>query len=258
VQGLDLSKPISEKLYEELKRALAEHIVIFFRDQHLSPQQHLDFGRLWGNLHVHPAKPHEPGFPELLSVKSGRDTVRVNGEDWHSDVSCDEEPPMGSILYITTCPPEGGDTLFSNMYAAYESLSEPMKQYLNGLQAVHDAEEFYRSLYANDSKGMKDVGAYPSATHPVIRTHPWTKKKLIFVNRVFTREIVGVPREEGRAILEFLLAHVENPLYQCRFRWRANSIAFWDNRSAQHRALWDYWPNERYGNRVTVIGDKPY
>ena len=256
IGGLDLSRPLSNRQQDEVHRALAENLVIFFRDQHITPEQHLAFGRMFGNLHVHPAAPHEPGHPELMIIHADKDSPRANGEGWHTDVSCDIEPPMGSILYIKECPPRGGDTLFASMYAAYEALSDRMKTYLEGMTAVHDGEQVYRGLYAN--YGVADKPNYPRAEHPVIRTHPVTGRKALYVNRGFTRHLVGVPRDESEGILRYLYEHMENPLFQCRFRWRANSIAFWDNRCVQHRAMWDYWPHTRSGNRVTVAGDKPY
>ncbi|HEY2870532.1 MAG TPA: TauD/TfdA family dioxygenase, partial [Reyranella sp.] len=205
---------------------------------------------------VHPAAPHEEGRPELMIIHADKDSPRANGEGWHTDVSCDEEPPMGSILYIKTCPPKGGDTLFANMYAAYEALSDRMKTYLDGLTAFHDGESVYRGLYKNF--GVAEKEKYPRAIHPVVRTHPVTRKKALYVNRGFTRSLIGVPRDESDGILNYLYQHMENPLFQCRFRWQANSIAFWDNRCVQHRAMWDYWPHTRSGNRVTVAGDKPF
>ena len=255
IGGIDLSKPLTNRQQDEIHRALAENLVIFFRDQMLSPEQHKSFGQLFGDLHMHPAAPHVDGHPELLKIYADKDSPRANGESWHSDVSCDAEPPMGSILYIKQCPPKGGDTLFANMYAAYEALSDRMKTYLGGLTALHDGEHVYRGTYANF--GVKDKPAYPRAEHPVVRTHPVTGKKGLFVNGGFTKHIIGVPYDESSAILRYLYEHMANPLFQCRFRWQPNSIAFWDNRCAQHRAMWDYWPHTRSGARVTVKGDKP-
>ncbi len=255
ISGIDLSGPLGNQQFDEIHRALAENLVIFFRDQHLTPQQHLAFGRRFGDLHIHPAAPHEPGEPALMKIHADRNSPRANGEGWHSDVSCDEEPPMGSILYIKQCPPDGGDTLFANMYAAYEALSDRMKTYLDGLQALHDGEPVYRGTYANH--GVADKPTYPHAEHPAVRTHPVTGRKALFVNRGFTTRLLGIPRDESQALLEYLFTHAENPLFQCRFRWTENTIAFWDNRCAQHRAMWDYWPHTRSGNRVTIKGDRP-
>jgi taurine dioxygenase len=255
INGVDLSEPLSNRQLDELHRALAENLVIFFRDQTLTPQQHLAFGRLFGDLHVHPAAPHEEGMPELMTIYADKDSPRANGEGWHTDVSCDPEPPMGTILYIKRCPPKGGDTLFASMYAAYEALSERMRTYLSGLRAIHDGEHVYRGLF--DDHGQAERATYPRAEHPVVRTHPVTGKKALFVNRGFTTRILGIPIDESDAILRYLYEHMENPLFQCRFRWQPSSIAFWDNRCTQHRAMWDYWPHTRSGNRVTVKGDKP-
>jgi taurine dioxygenase len=255
ITGVDLSKPLSNRTQDEIHRALAENLVIFFRDQHITPQQHLAFGRTFGDLHIHPAAPHAEGEPALMKIYADKDSPRANGEGWHSDVSCDVEPPMGSILYIKQCPPKGGDTLFANMYAAYEALSDRMKAYLEGLTAFHDGADVYRGLYANF--GVADKQAYPSAEHPVVRTHPVTGKKALYVNRGFTRRVIGIPRDESDAMLAYLYQHAESPLFQCRFRWTENAIAFWDNRCVQHRAMWDYWPHTRSGNRVTVKGDRP-
>jgi taurine dioxygenase len=239
-----------------VQRALVQNLVVFFRDQRITPEEHLAFGRRFGELHVHPAAPHEPGHPELMVIRTEAGSARANGEGWHTDVSCEEEPPMGSILHLRQCPPCGGDTLFANTYAAYDALSDRMKSYLEGLAAIHDGEHVYRGLYAE--VGVKDKPTYPRAEHPVIRTHPVTHRKSLYVNRGFTTHLVGVPRDESDAVLHYLFDHLENELFQCRFQWRENSIAFWDNRCTQHRALWDYWPHTRSGYRVTVKGDRPY
>ena len=159
---------------------------------------------------------------------------------------------MGSILYIKTCPPLGGDTLFASMYAAYEALSDRMKRYLEGLTAVHDADHVYRPLFPDVDR------RYPCNVHPVIRTHPVSGRKGIFVNGSYVLRIAELPSEESDAVLRFLYQHCANPNFQVRFQWRAHSVAFWDNRCVQHRAMWDYWPHTRSGFRVTVCGDKPY
>jgi hypothetical protein len=170
ISGVDLAGTLSNRTMDEIHRALAENLVIFFRDQHITPQQHLAFGRRFGDLHIHPAAPHEGDDPALMKIYADKDSPRANGEGWHTDVSCDVEPPMGSILYIKQCPPRGGDTLFANMYAAYEALSDRMKAYLHGLTALHDGEQTYRGLYANygvaDRAGLSarraSGGAHPS------------------------------------------------------------------------------------------------
>ena len=255
VEGLTLSSPLSNRQVEELHQALAQHQVLFFREQPLDIDAHKRFGRYFGELHIHPSTPGPAGHPEILPIHADAKSKRINGEYWHSDVSCDEEPPMGSILYIRKCPPMGGDTLFASMYAAYEALSDRMKTYLEGLTAIHDGDH-YRGQYAN--YGIADKPSYPRAEHPVVRTHPVTGKKALYVNKGFTRRILGVSRDESDGILNYLYDHMANPLFQCRFRWRENSIAFWDNRCVQHHAMWDYWPHTRSGHRVTVKGERPF
>lgn len=255
IEGVDLARIAEGPALAEIRRALAEHLVIFFRDQAMTPDQQAAFGRLFGELDVHPAAPHAPGRPELMVVAAGPESKRANGEGWHSDVSCLPEPPMGSILRIAECPDDGGDTLFASMYAAWESLSDRLKAYLDGLEAVHDGEPVYRGMYAD--LGVADRPSYPRARHPVARTHPVTGRKCLYVNRGFTVRIQGVPADESAAILRYLFDHAENPLFQCRFRWRPGSVAFWDNRCVQHRAMWDYWPDRRFGHRVTIKGDRP-
>ena len=253
IEDIDLAH-VDDETIEEIRRAVAEHCVVFFRDQHLSVDQHIAFGRRFGKLDVHPAAGNATGHEEILVISADENSSRVAGEAWHSDVSCQPEPPMGSILHIHEVPPSGGDTMFANMYAAYDALSDKMKQYLDGLVAVHDGEHVYRGRYS----GVVDKPEYPTAKHPAVRTHPETGRKCLFVNRAFTTHIVGIPRDESDAILNFLYQHMEHPNFQCRFQWEPNSIAFWDNRCAQHRAIWDYWPHRRYGHRVTVMGDAPF
>lgn len=256
ILGADLSKPLGNQQFQEVHDALVEHLVIFFRDQALSPERHKELGLRFGKLHTHPAAPSVlADHPEIFVLKADETSTYVAGEDWHSDVSCDAEPPMGSILYLTEIPPDGGgDTLFANMYLAYERLSEPIKTLIDGMTAIHDGESRYRGRYQADDAGK----AYPHAEHPVVRTHPVTRRKCLFVNRMFTTRIVGLGRNESDAILQMLWRHIETPEFCTRFAWRPKSIAFWDNRCAQHRAVWDYYPNRRYGHRVTICGDKPF
>ena len=255
VSGVDLSQPLDESTFKQVHDALIDNGVIFFRDQHLTPEQQKAFGRRFGELHIHPAAPKEvPDHPEILVIHADENSKHVAGENWHSDVSCDPEPPMGSILYMHELPPVGGDTLFASMYAAYEALSEPMKRFLEPLTARHEGEHVYRGRY-----GVNDTGkTFPAAEHPVIRTHPVSRRKALFVNGGFTRRIVQLSRAESDAVLQFLYRHVETPEFHCRFRWQVNSVAFWDNRCVQHHAMWDYYPQRRHGHRVTIKGDRPF
>jgi taurine dioxygenase len=256
IGNVDLSQPLDNETFGEIHDALMRHVVIFFRDQDITLDQQKDFGRRFGELHIHPAAPKPDGHPEVLVIHADENSKHVAGHGWHSDVSCDEEPPMGSILRLTEVPEGGGgDTMFANMYAAYEALSDRMKAYVDGLQAVHSSEHVYRGRYGL-KQDLRD-NAYPEATHPVVRTHPVTGRKALYVNAGFTTRLLDVPKPESDAMLHLLFEHVKTPEFHCRFRWRENSIAFWDNRCAQHHALWDYYPKRRHGYRVTVLGDKP-
>ena len=254
--GVDLGGEISNQQYDAVHEALMRHLVIFFRDQKMTPEQHKAFGRRFGKLHLHPASPNLlEGHPEILLIQANEKSKRVAGEVWHSDVSCAPEPPMGSILYMHETPANGGgDTMFANMYTAFETLSAPMQRFLEGLNAVHDGEHVYRGRY-----GWNDSGkTYPRSVHPVVRTHPETGRKALFVNRGFTTAIEGLNRDESDALLEMLYDHAETPEYQCRFKWQPGSVAFWDNRAAMHHAMWDYFPHSRRAHRVTICGDKPF
>ncbi len=254
IHGIDLAKPMNDATFAAVQQALMDHLVIFFRDQTMDHAQQTAFGARFGALHIHPAAPSVPGHPAVMIIHADANSTYVNGESWHSDVSCDAEPPMGSILHIRTLPEIGGDTMFANMYAAYDALSAPMRTMLAGLTALHDGEMLYRGRYTNNDAGR----AYPKAVHPVIRTHPVTGRQALFVNSFFTSRINEISKSESEALLAFLFRHIETPEFSCRFRWQKNSVAFWDNRSTQHHALWDYFPATRSGTRVTIQGDRPF
>jgi len=257
VKNFKISQPMNQTRYGQVFDALMAHQVLFFRDQEMTLDQHKDFARQFGELHIHPGIPGPEGHPEVIAIHADKNSTRIAGEDWHSDVSCDDEPPMGSVLHMHIVPETGGDTLFSNMYAAYEALSEPLRTMLDSLTALHSGEMAYRGRYQH--RGVDDAGiSYPDNDHPVVRTHPVTKRKCLFVNRIFTARINGVTQAESDALLQFLFRHVEKPEFQVRFRWRPGSVAFWDNRAVQHYAIWDYFPETRSGCRVTIAGDKPY
>jgi taurine dioxygenase len=252
VNGVDLSEPLSDELFSEIHDAWMDHLVLFFRGQSISPEQHLAFGERFGELHIHPAAPYAGGNPALMKIHTDKDSFRNNGEGWHSDVSADEKPPMASILHIQTTPTEGGDTLWANMYEAFDALSDTFKNLLEPLTAIHSAD--YTGFYGEHEPQREN----PQAEHPVVRTHPVTKRKGLFVNSGFTKRIKGVTRQESDALLALLFDHVKNPNFHCRFQWQENSIALWDNRCTQHMAVWDYYPQTRSGIRVTVKGDKPF
>ena len=251
IAGVDLAAPTNHQL-TEISDALAEHLVIFFRDQSFDYDSLKAFGRAFGELAIHPGVPGLPDHPEVVAIHADAQSRYVAGEDWHSDLTCNAEPPMGSILYLPTVPEVGGDTMFASMYAAYEALSPRMQNYLAGLTAIHDGDHVYRPLFPDLDK------RYPCSTHPVVRTHPVTGRKGLFVNSSYTTRIVELPEAESAAVLAFLYQHCANPNFHVRFRWRPRSVAFWDNRCTQHLAVWDYFPNTRSGFRVTVAGDAPF
>ena len=252
IDGVDLSLPLSDQQFDEIQAALLQHLVIFFRDQHITIEQHKEFGRRFGELDIHPTSRME-GHPEVIEIRADENSKYVAGEVWHSDVTCNLEPPMGSILHIHTVPEnEGGDTLFANMYKAYESLSSPVRTLIEDLTAVHDGDRVYRVR-----QGKAITADIPCAEHPVVRTHPQTGRKALFGNRNFTSHIKGMSKLESDGILEMLYRNSERDEFKCRFKWRPYSIAFWDNRCTMHLAMWDYYPQRRYGRRVTVAGTKP-
>jgi len=257
VENFKISSAMDQAQFGCIHEALMKHQVLFFRDQEMTLDQQKNFARQFGDLHIHPGIPGPEGHPEVIAIHTDKNSTRIAGEDWHSDVSCDVEPPMGSVLHMHIVPDTGGDTLFSSMYAAYDALSEPMQKMLGGLTALHSGEMAYRGRY--EHRGVDDAGvSYPDNNHPVVRTHPVTKRKCLFVNRIFTARINGVSEAESDALLQFLFKHMEKPEFQVRFRWRPGSVAFWDNRAVQHYAIWDYFPETRSGFRVTIAGDKPY
>jgi taurine dioxygenase len=259
IHGIDLRWPLETTALRDVRAALLEWKVLFFRDQDITTEQHLDFARCFGTLEVHPFAPQKPGYPEVLAITHDRE--RPGKENtWHSDVTWRLEPSLGSILRSLEIPDVGGDTLFADMYAAYEGLSEAVKAKIEGRTAIHDFAHFRTGLRKR-GKSEAEIEeynkAYPPAEHPVVRTHPETGRKGIYVNAAFTQYIVGMEREESDALLKHLYAQAAIPEYQCRFRWGVNSIAFWDNRASQHYAVSDYWPAVRRMERVTIVGDKP-
>jgi taurine dioxygenase len=248
IGDIDLTRPLSNQQVAELHQAFTEHLVIFFRDQRISFEDQIRVAGYFGPLGRHVgvntiSKTTENPF--VRKFHYDETSKKISGENWHSDQSCAVIPPLGSMLYNHTLPPDGGgDTMFASMYAAYDALSPRMKNYLEGLTATHD--------------GTRVFGAgTPISTHPVIVRHPVSGKKLIYVNTDFTSHINELPRAEGERILQFLYDHCARDEWVFRFRWRPHSIAFWDNRCTHHKAIWDYWPNVRSGFRVQVEGTAP-
>jgi taurine dioxygenase len=202
-----------------------------------------------------------PALPQIMLIDTHPGFLPDN-DNWHTDVTFSQTPPMAGILAAKRLPGTGGDTLWSSSSAAYAALSVPLQEMLDGLTATHSvAKSFPAERWAGDpafkERYERAVAKHPPVTHPVVRTHPVTGRKALYVNKGFTKRIIGVPLDESEAVLGYLYEHMANPLFQCRFRWRENSIAFWDNRCVQHHAMWDYWPHTRSGHRVTVKGDRP-
>ena len=258
ISGVDLSKPLDNETLEELELAFAENLVLFFRDQDISRDEHKAFGRRFADLHVHPVlQPlKDEGHPEIVVLESGEGYGTYVAGGWHSDVTFQREPPLGSILRCVKAPEIGGDTMWASMYAAYEGLSDKMQQLLGQLEARHTGE-FFKPLATADDKKKSDLEANDCSIHPVIRTHPVTGRKALFVNLAFTRKIVGMKPRESSVLLDFLYEHLGSPEYTCRFHWRENSIAMWDNRCTQHRVLADNLVDHRRMERVTLLGDVP-
>jgi taurine dioxygenase len=259
ITGVDLREPLDATTLADMRAALLEWKVLFFREQDVTTEQHLTFAASFGKLEVHPFAPHKPGYPEVLAITHNRES-RGRENTWHSDVTWRLEPSLGSILRSLEIPPVGGDTLFADMYAAYDGLTDEVKERIDGKTAIHDFG-FFREAMRKRGKSEAEIEAfnkaYPPAEHPVVRTHPETGKKGIYVNAAFTKHIVDMDAAESKSLLRHLYAQAAIPEYQCRFRWTVNALAFWDNRASQHYAASDYWPAVRRMERVTIIGDKP-
>ena len=260
VGNIDLTQQLSDQTLADLRQALLDWKVLFFRDQDITTEQHLAFARRFGELEIHPFAPSKPGYPEVLAI-THNEKSRGRENMWHSDVTWREAPSLGSILRALEIPPLGGDTLFADMYAAYDGLSDAVKAKIDGATAIHDFAHFRLGM-VKAGKSPEEIEAfnkkYPMMEHPVVRTHPETGRKAIYVNAAFTQHIVGMGKPESDALLAHLYAQARIPEYQCRFRWEKHSLAFWDNRSGQHYAASDYFPAVRRMERVTIIGDRPY
>ncbi len=262
ISGVDLSASLSEAQFEEIRAALFEFGAICFRGQDMSFEDHARFARRFGTLEVHPIVKGMEGHPEIIKMHKPAGTTATFGTDWHTDNSFFEKPSLGSILYAEIIPPVGGDTLFANQQLAYEKLSDGLKETLEGMVAIHSAEEAYTSptaLEKYDGDGpiayMKSDIITETVEHPVIIKHPVTGKKALYVNPLFTRQFKGWSIEESRPLIAYLCAHAVRIDFQCRFRWEKGMVAMWDNRIVQHAALNDYEQYERLIYRITVNGD---
>ena len=260
VSGLDLARPVSDQQAAALRAAWLEHLVLFFRDQPLMPAQYMAFARRIGQPVEYPFVRGIEGYPEIIEVKKlEHETVNFGGI-WHSDTAYLEEPPMASMLLAREVPPYGGDTLFANMYLAYETLSEGMRSMLDPLTAVNSSARADVTRTREDrlkSDGRSGAKKEYAAEHPVVRTHPETGRKALYVNVAHTARFGGMTEEESAPLLEYLFRHQTRPEFTCRFSWRVGSLALWDNRCTQHNPVNDYHGYRRLMHRITLAGDKP-
>jgi taurine dioxygenase len=264
ISGVDLSQKLDDAVIGEIRHALTDNQVIFFRDQHLTPDQHLAFGRRFGELQVHEFVEGMEGNEEILEVRKEEYETRNFGGGWHTDVSYLERPALGSVLYAREVPAVGGDTMFASQYLAYDTLSDGMKSMLGDMTAVHSARRPYglnaMRRYDPGDKSMRfnySENAHGEVEHPVIRTHVETGRKSLYVNGAFTIRFKDMTEEESAPLLNYLWQHAVRPEFTCRFRWEKGSIAFWDNRCVQHNAVNDYHGQRRVMHRVTIEGERP-
>jgi taurine dioxygenase len=262
ISGLDLDRPLSSAEGELLRGAWLRFKVVFFRDQDISHESHVRLGHFFGELEGHPVIPSVDGYPEILRIE-GVEGVQLSAETlapfqaynkWHTDVTFRERPSIASILRARHLPPLGGDTMWADAAAAYAGLPQAVKDRIDGLEAEHDIVRSFGGRVSEEKKAQlaKD---FPPVRHPVVRTHPETGERILYVNYTFTTRILGLPEEESDSLLRLLFDRIKVPEYQVRFRWTPNAIGIWDNRSTQHYAVGDYWPEHRVLERVTVSGD---
>ncbi|MED5606260.1 MULTISPECIES: taurine dioxygenase [Pseudomonas] len=262
VSGIDLRQSLDDAQQQAIEQALLTHQVLFFRDQPLTPQQQAAFAARFGDLHIHPIYPSVPEQREVIVLDTAVTDVRDNAI-WHTDVTFLETPALGAVLAAKQLPPYGGDTLWASGIAAFEALSRPLRALLDGLTATHDIsksfpQERFGATDADLARLEEARAKNPPRSHPVIRTHPVTGRKALFVSDGFTTRINELSAAESRAILDLLFAHVARPEFTVRWRWRENDVAFWDNRVTQHYAVDDYRPQRRVMHRATILGDKPF
>ena len=262
IRGVDLGATLDDGTIADVRRALLDHCVIFFRDQEFDAEQHKGFARRFGEIFVHPNYRGMQDDDEIVMVRREPGDQHIVGEEWHADTTMVTQPPMGALLYALEVPPYGGDTLFANQYLAYETLSDGMKRLIGGLRAVHSdrmvagpkVDQGGRTTKARTDADWRET----VNLHPVVRTHPETKRKLLYVNYSYTVGFEGMTEEESRPLLTYLMDHGNRPEFTCRFRWTKGAVAFWDNRCVKHLAVNDAQPFRRLMRRVQIAGDKPY
>lgn len=266
VAGVDLSRPLDDATFGAIERALHEYLVIFFHDQELTPEQHLALTRRFGPISRSPYIKHMDDYPDIVAVLKEADERKIStfGNAWHSDFSFLEEPPLGSVLYAREAPSHGGDTLFANMYAAYEALSPGLRRVLDGLKAIHTGKPYGVGGVPQDLAVSRSIGiernnqeADRENAHPVVRVHPATGRKALFVNSIYTTRFEGMTAAESKPLLDFLYAHATQPEFTCRLRWRQGDLAVWDNRCTMHYAINDYDGQRRLMHRTTIKGERP-
>ena len=263
IRGIDFTRPVEQAAVSVIQNALIEHKVIYFRDAEITPERQAAFGRLFGELTIHPFVPHLEHLPEVLVLDNHQDNPVYSTDNWHSDETFRVAPPMGSILRCLRIPQSGGDTLWADMCAAHDGLSDRMQRFVSGLEAVHDFKPFRHKFdrlppSERHAKLAEMEERFPNPIHPVVRTHPVSGRKMLFVNEQFTVAIKGMRNDESLALLDLLCAQARTPEYQFRFRWEPNSMVFWDNRPTQHYAANDYYPQRRTMHRITIKGDRPF
>jgi taurine dioxygenase len=257
VAGVDLRRPLSDEQFSVVEEALVENELIIFRNQDITSENLMEFGRRFGELTVHPFAPHEQDAPVLIKFRNDETNAPFGTDVWHSDETFRKEPPMATVLCAKEVPAVGGDTMFASMTAAYNGLSERMKQFILGLEAIHDLKPF-RTLFGDGEEDRRNLQRfellYPPQVHPVVRIHPVSGRKMLFVNPQFTIAVKDMDERESRALLDMLFQQALTPEYQFRLHWEPHTIAMWDNRATQHYAVNDYYPQRRYMERVTIRG----
>lgn len=267
ISGVDLRKPLEQDIYAALRRALVDYKLLVFRDQNITPEQHVFLARQFGELEIHPVFKQHPEHPELVML-GGSESTKARENIFHTDVSWREIPSMASILRCVECPQVGGDTIWVNMAQAYEKLPQEIKNKINPLFAVHDVMPSFGSRMTPEDRVINRK-KFPPATHPVVRTHPESGEKILYVNQAFVTHLAnysevvdfrfGFDMRLGEMdLLQYLHRQAAAPEYQVRLKWQPNTIAFWDNRSTQHYAIQDYFPEVRRMMRATIIGDRPF
>ncbi len=260
IRDLDLRQPVTREQYAALREALVEYQVLFLRKQPIEAAHQQALAELFGPLQTHPAYDTVPGHPAVTILESTAEKPSLI-EKWHTDMTFREHPPMVTMLRSRIVPERGGDTLFASMTAAWEALSARMQQFLEPLSAEHSFEHGFRESLAQPGgreRLAKALADNPPVVHPVVRTHPESGRKLLFVNELFTTRIAELPSNESEHLLSFLFTHIKRPEFCCRFSWSPDAIAFWDNRSTQHKPVNDYFPAHRRMERITIDGDRPY